>query len=155
MSPSAIAEVVRDAPVSTKSLNSGKALVSRSTVNNGSVPIAGMKKSFFLLDRDLHKQFPIIVGAKGNELYTKDGRVIFDASSGAAVSCLGHGNERVTKAIKDQIDTGLSYLCSSFFHSETVDQLCAELVDGTGGKMSRAYLTGSGTISTLSYHEAS
>jgi hypothetical protein len=148
MSPSAIAEV-HDFPVSTKSLNGTKALVSRPVINNGSIPVAGMKNSEFSLDRDLHKRFPIIVGAKGNELYTKDGRVIFDATSGAAVSCLGHGNERVNQAIKDQIDTGISYLCSTFFYSQTVDQLCEELMNGTGGKMSRAYLTGSGSIPAL------
>ena len=33
---------------------------------------------------------PHIVGASGHYLYTKDGIELFDASGGAAVSCIGY-----------------------------------------------------------------
>lgn len=138
MAPSAATAVIQDGalPNPTKSLLLHKP--------NASPPTAGMKQSEFVLDRDLNKKFPVIVGGQGNELYTKDGRVIFDSTSGAAVSCLGHANKRVSDAIKTTLDAGLPYLCSTFFGHETVEQLCEEMVKGTDGKMTRVYLTGSG-----------
>lgn len=113
-------------------------------MNGGAVQ--GMKRTTFLFDRHLHKDFPVIVGGNGSNLYTKDGRVIFDATSGAAVSCLGHGNKRVTNAVYQQMATGIPYLASGFFGNETVDDLCEELINGTGRKMARVYLTGSGKL---------
>lgn len=70
---------------------------------------------------------------------------MFDASGGAAVSCLGHGNERVIKAISMQLDTGITYLASSFWANRVVEDLCQELIKGTGDIMAKAYLTGSGS----------
>jgi adenosylmethionine-8-amino-7-oxononanoate aminotransferase len=102
------------------------------------------KKTEFLLDRNLHKSFPIVKSGKGNYLQLADGRTIFDATSGAAVSCLGYGNQRIIDAMTAQLSSGVPYLASTFWASEVVEELCKELIDGTGGKMARVYLTGSG-----------
>ena len=102
------------------------------------------KETSFRLDRHLHGDYPIVVSGKGNYLLSKDGRTIFDASTGAAVTCLGHGDERVINAIRDQLSTGITYLASAFWGSDVVETLCKELISGTDGKMARVYLTGSG-----------
>ncbi|TVY44146.1 putative aminotransferase [Lachnellula subtilissima] len=142
MSPSAIAELTQKhqdtaiTPVKTSHLKGH---------GDGEATSNGLETSEFLLGRHLHKAFPIVTGGKGNYLYLADGRTVFDAASGAAVSCLGYGNERVIKAITDQINTGVSYLCSSYWGNSVVEELCKELIDGTGGQMSRVYLTGSGS----------
>lgn len=108
----------------------------------------GLKQTEFLLDRDLHKSFPVVNGGQGNYLSLTDGRTIFDATSGAAVSGLGHGNKRVNNAIIAQLSTGVPYMASTFFGAEVVEALCKELIAGTGGKMGRVYLTGSGKFET-------
>jgi adenosylmethionine-8-amino-7-oxononanoate aminotransferase len=95
--------------------------------------------------RNLHKIYTKIVRGKDNILYTKEGREVFDACSGAAVSCLGHRNERVIKAIVEQLETGIPYLASSFWANEVVEDLCKELIRGTDGKMAKVFLTGSGS----------
>jgi adenosylmethionine-8-amino-7-oxononanoate aminotransferase len=142
MSPSAVTELAQQeqdtatAPAKALHLSKGH--------SNGAATFKEVKKTEFLLDRNLHKAFPIVTGGKGNYLYLADGRTIFDATSGAAVSCLGHDNKRVIKAITDQINTGVPYLCSSFWSCSLVDELCKELINGTGGQMGRVYLTGSG-----------
>lgn len=110
----------------------------------------GYKRTQFLFDRHLHKAFPVVVGGEGNWIYLKDGRRIFDSTSGVAVSCLGHKNQRVINAIYSQFQTGISYLASSFFSYGVVDDLCEELIRGTGGKMARVYMSGSG----MSYNES-
>ena len=113
---------------------------------NGSTPAKGFKCTEFLFDRNLHKAFPVVKGADGNFLHLADGRRIFDATSGAAVSCLGHNNKRVINAISDELHKGTGYLASVFWSSEVVDELCKELINGTGKKMGRVYLTGSGVF---------
>ncbi|PVH86804.1 PLP-dependent transferase [Cadophora sp. DSE1049] len=114
-------------------------------MSNGSTSSDARKKTEFLLDRNLHKSFPVVKSAKGNYLHLTDGRAVFDATSGAAVSCLGHGNQRVIDAITAQLTTGAPYLASTFWGSEVVEKLCKELIDGTEGKLARVYLTGSGS----------
>ncbi|OTA52631.1 PLP-dependent transferase [Hypoxylon sp. EC38] len=102
--------------------------------------------SEYTFHRHLHKVYPEIVRGNGNYLITYDGREIFDGCSGAAVSCIGHGNKRVIRAISDQLNaTGTPYIASSFWSSDVVNLLCKELIEGTGGKMARVYLTGSGS----------
>ena len=47
-----------------------------------------------VLHRSLHHDPLRVVAAKGNFLELNNGQSIFDATGGAAVSCLGHGDER-------------------------------------------------------------
>jgi adenosylmethionine-8-amino-7-oxononanoate aminotransferase len=115
---------------------------------NGAATSNGLKKPERLLGRHLRKVFPAVTGGKGNYLYLADGRTVFDATGGAAVSCLGHDNKRVIKAMTDLMNTGTPYLCSSFWTSSVTEELCKELIDGTGGEMDRAYLIGSGMSSS-------
>lgn len=47
-----------------------------------------------VLHRSLHHEPLRVVEARGNYLQLNNGQRIFDATGGAAVSCLGHGDER-------------------------------------------------------------
>lgn len=47
-----------------------------------------------VLHRSLHSDPIRVESAKGNYLYLSNGQKILDATGGAAVSCLGHGDER-------------------------------------------------------------
>ena len=54
------------------------------------------------MSRVLHRSGaipPIAVSGDGIYLHTADGQRIIDASGGAAVAALGHGNRRVADAI--------------------------------------------------------
>lgn len=97
-----------------------------------------------LIHRSLHSSPPQVVSAKDQVLTFSDGRQIWDTTCGAAVSCLGYGNKRVQDAIIDQTNK-FSYINSMFFGSKAAEDLAAELIKGTGGKMSKAYFLSSGT----------
>lgn len=71
-------------------------------------------KNTCYLGRNLKQDYPIIVGGEGNYLYTADGRKIFDGSTGAAVSCLGHNNRRIIKAMKKELKNGIPYIADTF-----------------------------------------
>lgn len=47
-----------------------------------------------VLHRSLHQDPLIVASAEGNYLHMNNGQKIFDATCGAAVACLGHGNKR-------------------------------------------------------------
>ena len=47
-----------------------------------------------VLHRSLHEDPLRVVASQGNYLQLSNGQKIFDATGGAAVSCIGHGDER-------------------------------------------------------------
>lgn len=90
-------------------------------------------------------EYPKIVRGFENWLYTNDGRKIFDGACGAAVSSLGHGNQRLANALIRGVENGTPYLSSAFFKNSLTEELCKELILSTDGKMSSVYLCGSGS----------
>ena len=84
------------------------------------------------------------IKGKGIYITTKDDRKILDGCSGAGVSCIGHGNKRVTNAITKQNKTGITYLSSSW-DNQVVHELCTNLKKGTGNVMVKVYLLNSGS----------
>ncbi|KAJ5833001.1 hypothetical protein N7474_001312 [Penicillium riverlandense] len=97
-----------------------------------------------VLYRQLRQKPLNIVGGRGSYLLTDDGQEILDATCGAAVSCLGHSDERVHAAILDQLQK-IPYCYSLYFTNSAAENLSRFLVDSTGGKMSRAFIVSSGT----------
>lgn len=84
------------------------------------------------------------VKASGCFITTAEGRHILDASAGAAVASIGHGNQRVKDAIVRQLDD-IGYCYAPFFTTDPAEKLCNFLCESTGGKMSRAFVCSSGT----------
>jgi adenosylmethionine-8-amino-7-oxononanoate aminotransferase len=102
-----------------------------------------------LLHRSLHHQPYKVVSAKGINLTLSDGRIIMDACGGAAVACLGHGNEEVLDAINAQMTTGVSYLHSLTYTTDAAEELARHVIEGPqGGRrfgLERAYFVNSGS----------
>jgi adenosylmethionine-8-amino-7-oxononanoate aminotransferase len=99
-----------------------------------------------VLHRSLETTLPTVVGGDGNFLIDQSGKRYLDACGGAAVSCLGHDNERVRSAIKAQIDR-VAFAHTSFFTNEPAEELASFLVErapeGTGN--GRVMFLGSGS----------
>lgn len=99
--------------------------------------------SGFLLHRDLHNRPARVLRTGGNLIYLDDGSAIFDGSAGAAVSCLGHGNQEVKAAMMAQMDEA-SYVNTTLFDVSSPDALAKELIAGTDFQMSEAFILSSG-----------
>lgn len=84
------------------------------------------------------------VGGDGLNIRLSDGRTVIDACGGAAVSCLGHGNQRVAAAIARQA-AALSYVHTSFFSCEASEALADHLVGHAPGGLTHAYFVSSGS----------
>jgi adenosylmethionine-8-amino-7-oxononanoate aminotransferase len=85
-----------------------------------------------------------VVGGRGIELLTADGRRFIDACGGAAVSCLGHGHPVVAEAIARQART-LAYAHSSFFTNEPAEALADCLVGMAPPGLDRVYFVDDGS----------
>ncbi len=96
-----------------------------------------------LLHRNIKDEPRTVTFARGNYLTLDNGQRIFDATGGAAVACLGHGNKRVKRAVAAQMDE-VAYCHSLFFGSRSGEGLARHLIDSTKGRMSKAFIVSSG-----------
>jgi len=101
-----------------------------------------------VLHRKLDLYFPVIARGEGCYVFLEDGRCILDASGGAAVACLGHGDKRVIDAMKQQAEE-ITYCATAFFTTKTYEALCQKLISTSPGHFSRAYIVSSGTSSSI------
>ncbi|KAI0848442.1 pyridoxal phosphate-dependent transferase [Daldinia vernicosa] len=100
-------------------------------------------------DSLLYKNFEchpaaVVSSGTGIFLHTEDGRRILDSTSGAAVACLGYGNQEIQEAMMHQL-LKLPYCHPSFYKTEVAEDLAEYLVHSTNGVMSKAVLCGSGS----------
>jgi adenosylmethionine-8-amino-7-oxononanoate aminotransferase len=80
-----------------------------------------------ILHRSIGHDYPVAVSGEGIFIRDASGKEYIDASSGAAVSCLGHSNAEVRAAMHAQLDK-LAFAHTSFFTSDAAEQLADDLV---------------------------
>ncbi|KAH0551231.1 hypothetical protein GP486_007462 [Trichoglossum hirsutum] len=118
------------------------------TTDHNDIPVAKVDVHIptgsAILHRDLHQDPSKVVRASGNYLTLSNGQVVLDATGGAAVSCIGHGSQRVKNAIAAQLDE-TAYCHSLFFTSSGAEGLARVLVDSTHGEMAKAFIVSSGS----------
>jgi adenosylmethionine-8-amino-7-oxononanoate aminotransferase len=94
--------------------------------------------------RHLRGTLPTAVGGEGVYLIDAAGKRYLDASGGAAVSALGHGDPDIRAAIREQVDS-LAFAHTAFFTSEPAERLADALIDGAPGDMACVYFTSGGS----------
>lgn len=94
-----------------------------------------------------------VIKSNGHYLTTEDGREIFDATSGAAVSCIGHNNPAIRDAVVRQLDA-VDYCYAPFFTTQAAEQVASFLTESTGGAMSRVFIVSSGELLPKPWHGA-
>ena len=90
---------------------------------------------------------PTATGGDGIYLHLADGTKIIDGSGGAAVACLGHGNQRIAAAIGRQAAT-MAYAHTGTFISQPAEDLAHIVLDGEPGGLTHAYFCSSGSEGT-------
>ncbi|RQS21576.1 aspartate aminotransferase family protein [Burkholderia sp. Bp8992] len=87
---------------------------------------------------------PVAVAGDGIEIVDSTGKRYIDACGGAAVSCLGHSNQRVIDAIKRQAQQ-LAYAHTSFFTTDVAEELADRLVDAAPAGLEHVYFVSGGS----------
>ncbi|KGD83924.1 hypothetical protein HA47_09215 [Pantoea stewartii subsp. indologenes] len=97
-----------------------------------------------IIHRSLRSTPKVAARAQGAYIYDTNGKQYLDACGGAAVSCLGHAHPDVLAAMHRQIDQ-LAYAHTSFFTSDTVEQLADHLTHHAPGDLNYAYFVSGGS----------
>ena len=97
-----------------------------------------------IFHRDTGQRYPVAATGSGVYITDTEGRKYLDASSGAAVSCLGHGHPAIVAAIKAQLDR-LEYAHTSFFTSEPAEALADLLTGLAPGELDRVFIVSGGS----------
>ncbi|KVA04380.1 hypothetical protein WI41_19905 [Burkholderia latens] len=87
---------------------------------------------------------PVAVAGDGIEIIDSAGKRYIDACGGAAVSCLGHSNQRVIDAIKRQAQQ-LPYAHTSFFTTDVAEELADRLVEAAPAGLEHVYFVSGGS----------
>ncbi|MFW6005817.1 MAG: aspartate aminotransferase family protein [Candidatus Bipolaricaulota bacterium] len=83
---------------------------------------------------------------EGSNALVRDqkGNEYLDLTTGIGVAAVGHANEQIAKAVKDQVDTLLT--CSpAYFYNDVRTELLEKLAEITPGRLSKSFLCNSGT----------
>ena len=92
--------------------------------------------------RQLRTEMPVATGGEGVYLIDSTGKRYLDASGGAAVSCLGHGDPDVIAAVKAQLDQ-LAFAHTGFFTSQPAEDLADFLIEhGPDGTAAVYFVSG-------------
>ncbi len=87
---------------------------------------------------------PVAVAGEGVYLYDESGKRYLDASSGAAVSALGHGDPDVIAAVREQVDR-LAFAYTGFFTTRVSERLAEKLIRHAPGDLGRVFLVSGGS----------
>ncbi|MDJ0639618.1 MAG: aspartate aminotransferase family protein [Paracoccaceae bacterium] len=90
---------------------------------------------------------PKAVRGEGCYLFDETGKAYLDGSGGAAVSCLGHGDPDIIRAVQEQAEM-LSFAHTGFFTSEPAETLADMLIAKAPGNLDRVYLVSGGSEAT-------
>jgi adenosylmethionine-8-amino-7-oxononanoate aminotransferase len=80
-----------------------------------------------IFQRQIKAKMPTAVAGDGVYLIDSDGKRYIDASGGAAVSCLGHGDKDVIAAIQKQVES-MAFAHTGFFTSDPAEELAETLI---------------------------
>ncbi|OBY28685.1 aspartate aminotransferase family protein [Leisingera sp. JC1] len=97
--------------------------------------------------RHTKASLPTAVAGDGCYLIDADGKRYFDGSGGAAVSCLGHSDADVIKAVQDQVGK-LAFAHTGFMTSDPAEELADLLVANAPGDIDRVYFVSGGSEAT-------
>lgn len=96
--------------------------------------------------RHTKSDLPVAVGGDGCYLIDAEGRRYLDCGD-AAVSCLGHSNAAVIKAVQDQVGQ-IAFAHTGFMTSEPAEALADLLVRHAPGDLDRVYFVSGGSEAT-------
>ncbi|CEJ80148.1 hypothetical protein VHEMI00352 [[Torrubiella] hemipterigena] len=107
-------------------------------------PAAATPKGSKLMNRSFKVEPELVVSAKGIHLHLADGRTIIDGCGGAAVTCIGHGNEEVIEAMYEQ-SKKVSYVHTQSYVTSSAQELADFLLEGNPYGLEKAFFVGSGS----------
>ncbi|MGH9766684.1 MAG: aspartate aminotransferase family protein [Blastocatellia bacterium] len=83
-------------------------------------------------------EFPVAVKGDGPYIIDREGNRYLDACGGAGISCLGHSEPAVIKAIQDQASK-LAFAYTMFYNNESAELLADDLISDAPAGLTRIF----------------
>jgi len=83
-------------------------------------------------------EFPVAVKGDGPYVIDREGKRYLDACGGAGISCLGHSEPAVIKAIQDQV-AKLEFAYTMFYTNEPAEALADDLISDAPAGLTRVF----------------
>jgi hypothetical protein len=99
-----------------------------------------------IFPRHTKSNLPVAVAGDGAYLIDSQGRRYLDCGD-AAVSCLGHSNLSVIKAVQEQVEK-IAFAHTGFMTSEPAEALAEMLIQHAPGNLDRVYFVSGGSEAT-------
>lgn len=100
-----------------------------------------------IFPRHTKANLPTAVAGDGCYLIDATGKRYFDGSGGAAVSCLGHSDAAVIRAVQEQVGK-LAFAHTGFMTSEPAEALADLLIEQAPAGLDRVYFVSGGSEAT-------
>ncbi|RJS22657.1 aspartate aminotransferase family protein [Corallococcus sp. H22C18031201] len=97
-----------------------------------------------VLLRNLTREFPVVTHGQGVHLFDARGKRYLDASAGALVASVGHGNREVVERIHEQL-LRVAYVNGTHFTTDVTEQLASRVCALAPAGLSRAAFLCSGS----------
>ena len=94
--------------------------------------------------RNPRESYAVAVRGEGAYIHDAAGKRYLDASGGAAVSCLGHSDAAVIKAVQEQL-AKLPFAHTSFFSNSPMEKLAEELIRRAPAGFDKVYFVSGGS----------
>ncbi|KAK6890933.1 putative aminotransferase [Candida tropicalis] len=98
-----------------------------------------------LIHRSITKPPTVLIKAKGQYVYSQDGKKYLDAIGGAAVISVGHNNPEVIESIHSHMLNNITYSFNADFTIPIVENFANLLLDGYDDKIAKVYFANSGS----------
>jgi adenosylmethionine-8-amino-7-oxononanoate aminotransferase len=89
-------------------------------------------------------EFPVAVKGDGPYIIDREGKRYLDACGGAGISCLGHSEPAVIKAIQDQV-AKLEFAYTMFYNNEPAELLADDLIGDAPTGLTRVFYGSGGS----------
>jgi len=126
--------------------------------NANSPDILFMRTSLFTMSqtsvfqRSFAKSYPTAAAGEGVYIRTASGSRCLDGSSGAAVSCLGHGHPAPIRAIVEQAQR-MAFAHTSFFTNDPTEALASLLLEQSNRAFAKVLFLSSGMFIAINEME--
>lgn len=90
-----------------------------------------------------HPPIQIVSGGKGHVLTMEDGHKVLDACGGAAIACIGQGNEEVIAAAVEQMRK-INYANPSAYTTCAAEEFARTFLGGNKWGLEKMFVVGSG-----------
>lgn len=107
-----------------------------------------MSANSHVFPRHTKSELPVAASGDGAYLIDADGKRYLDCGD-AAVSCLGHSNPAVIKAVQDQVGQ-IAFAHSGFMTNQPAEDLARLLIEHAPGNLDRVYFVSGGSEATES-----